>query len=220
MFCTQCGTDISEKDRFCPACGKPSSAPAAPPQQSYTPPPPPPPPVQRYAPPPPPPPPQAPVYQEPPRYAPPPPPPPPPVYSQPPPAYPQAPGYPQQPGYPPPPPYGAPGYQMEVGSNSKLFAALAYLIPVIGPVLAIMQGKGDKFVLFHGWQAAIYDGVIVVVWIISFILMRVAYILGIIFDLVIFGIGILALVAFIQALMGKIFKIPVIGQFADRMSGS
>ncbi len=152
------------------------------------------------------------------------PPPPPPSYNQPAaynqnPSYPPPPAYNQPPAYGAPPYYGAPGYQAEASSQSRIMAVLAYLLPFIGPVIAIATAKGDKFARFHGWQAGLYNAVWVALWILSLVLAMLSETFAWLFWLLYAGLGIMALIAFIQAIMGKMFKIPLIGQFADRLSG-
>ncbi len=80
-----------------------------------------------------------------------------------------------------------------------------------------MTAKGEKFVRFHAWQAGIYDAFAVLCWIlVAFIGNTVVFWLV---YLLLTVIGIMALVAFIQAIMGKTFKIPLIGHLADSLSG-
>jgi len=200
MYCSQCGTANADTDRFCRSCGRPASQAAPPP-----PPPPPPPPV--YA------------AQQP--YS------PPPGYAQAAPAYPQA--YPpaQQPYSPSPysaqPAYGMPGpaagYQAGASSQGKLLAVLSYLFPFLGPAIALATAKGDKFTRFHAWQAGLYDAAWIVIWILYFVLSMVSDSLPWLIWLLAAGLGILAFIAFISAITGKMFKIPLIGQIADRLSG-
>ena len=170
-------------------------------------------------------------------YSPPPPPPPPQYAAQQPyspaPGYTQSPVYPQ--GYPPaqppysPPPYagqpayGVPGaatvYQNEASGQGKLMAVLSYIFPFLGPAIALATAKGDKFTKFHAWQAGLYDGALIVIWILYFVLAMVSDYLPWLVWLLAAGLGILAFVAFISAITGKMFKIPLLGQIADRLSG-
>jgi uncharacterized membrane protein len=143
----------------------------------------------------------------------------PPAYNQPPP-YPQAPPPYGAPPYGAPPAYGSPaGYRTEVSGQAKLFAALAYFFPFIGPAIALVMAKGDKFVRFHGWQAGIYNAAFIVLWIAYFVVAMMSDTLSWLVYFLMFGVGVLAFIAFIMALMGKMFKIPLVGQIADRLSG-
>lgn len=92
--------------------------------------------------------------------------------------------------------------------DNKLIAALSYLgILVLIPLLA---KKESKFAQFHAKQGLVFLGIFIlgmfVFWIplIGWILWLAAVVLD--------------LIAFVQALMGKYWKVPVIGDLAKKIN--
>lgn len=92
--------------------------------------------------------------------------------------------------------------------KNRLIAALSYLgILVLIPLLFV--GKDDPFVKFHARQGL----VILLAYIITAIAVSWIPVLG---NLVWLIIAIANIVALVQALMGKWWKIPVIGDLAAK----
>lgn len=92
--------------------------------------------------------------------------------------------------------------------DNKVIAALSYLgILVLIPLLA---KKESKFAQFHAKQGLVFLGIFIlgmfVFWIplIGWIL----WLAAVIFDLI----------AFIQALMGKYWKVPIVGDLAKKIN--
>lgn len=134
-------------------------------------------------------------------------------------------------GAPPTANAGAPG-SSSVGMQPNVAAGLGYLVPIIGLIFFFIE-KQSRFVRFHGAQDILLIITSIVWGIVWFVLFFVGAILsaatssGFFFTainclagLVYLAIGVVWLIAMIQAFMGKTFKIPVIGNLADRMTGS
>ncbi len=100
-----------------------------------------------------------------------------------------------------------------MSSDSKLWAALCYVFPVLmGIIVLVTDKKNDKFVLFHAWQSSVTW---VVLWIVLFVV-----------SIVTFGIGFLCwpiawLVSLYfawKAYQGEKFVFPVVGGIAEQQS--
>ena len=97
-----------------------------------------------------------------------------------------------------------------MSSDSKLWAALCYAIPIISIVVLVTDKKNDRFVLFHAWQSLIG-------WI-------AAWVVGMVVAVVTFGIGGLCFpiiwLGFLyfayKAYQGEKFLLPVVGEFAEK----
>jgi uncharacterized membrane protein len=152
-------------------------------------------------------------------------PPPNPEYQQP---APGAPGYQPNPGYPP-----APGYQYQqqtYGQQGTLYntanpngpttinmepnvaAGLSYLTWIAGLIFFLIEKK-NRFVRFNALQEILLT---VVVFVAGFILGYIPFIGGAISSLVWIAGFILWLICIINAFQGKYFKLPIIGDYAER----
>jgi uncharacterized membrane protein len=97
-------------------------------------------------------------------------------------------------------------------SDSNLIAAVSYLW--ILSIIILIVKKDDDFVTFHARQGTVLFGVSVILWVIGiplFFLMPLVWLI----DLVIF---VAVVVGFIQALGGKRYKLPVIGDLAEKIN--
>ena len=111
--------------------------------------------------------------------------------------------------------------------NSKLIAAIGYIIAVLVPLYVLLtEKKNDKFLAFHAWQSLF----LTVGWFVIFIVLEVVIV---ILTIVSGGIlGILScvmlpvmLVVIIEALLGaykaylgEMYKLPLIGDFAMKQA--
>ena len=134
-----------------------------------------------------------------------------------------------------PPPYGAPpmGNVSPLGASSigidpKVSAGLGYLIWILSVIFFFVE-KQNRFVRFHNLQAILLGLSLFVLWIVLIFLgIATAFasstLSGLIFSLGSFVVsigGFVAwLIAMINAFQGKYFKLPVIGDLAERWSGS
>jgi uncharacterized membrane protein len=127
--------------------------------------------------------------------------------------------------------YSATG-KSAIGLDANVAAALGYIIGVLGLINFIIE-KESKFVKFHGIQSVLYSvgiGVVfTVVWIVlivfGIVLSAVSDVLGMLmwlinsvlffaFFLAMFG-GLIY--AAYQAYQGKFFKLPIVGNFAEKI---
>jgi len=150
-------------------------------------------------------------------------------------------GY-QQSGYGQQPPYGQSPYTYSqppmgnvsplgpssIGMDPKVSAGLGYLILVVGLIFFFIE-KQNRFVRFHTLQAVLLAvSLFVLFFVIIFAGIAAAFVNGGLAGLI-FSLGNLAvwvggfiawLVGMINAFQGKYFKLPVIGDLAERWSSA
>jgi len=102
----------------------------------------------------------------------------------------------------------------------NLAALLSYLFGAIGGLIFFLMEKKNRFVRFHAMQSILLTAGVIVVDIVLNILSRVPVINFVSACIIspIFGLGVLVLWIFlmVQAFQGKMFKLPVIGDYAER----
>jgi len=143
----------------------------------------------------------------------------------------QQPGY-QQPGYQQPgyqqPPYGQQqgAYQQSsaasasgptsLGMQPNVAAGLSYVFTWVSGLIIFLIEKQNRFVRFHAMQSLIFFGSITVL---SIVIGYIPYVnlLSWLLDLVGF-VGWIFLM--IQGFQGKYYKLPVIGDYAERYANS
>jgi len=103
--------------------------------------------------------------------------------------------------------------------EGKIWAFLAYwgllfLLPLLGK-------KDNKFAVFHGKQGMVLCIAIVAIFIVFSILAFIPYI-GFIFVilewLVLVVLGVFAIIGMINALTGKYWKMPILGDIAEKIN--
>lgn len=153
------------------------------------------------------------------------------------------PGYQQPPyGQPPTPgyqqPYGQPGAQGSYNTASPLgpstinmepnvAGGLSYLTWVAGLIFFLIE-KQNRFVRFNAMQSILLNAAYIILWIAVEIVFGVLGAISSVFACVsvplvgLLGLGVfvLWLICIINAFQGKYFKIPFIGDYAERWSGS
>jgi uncharacterized membrane protein len=104
------------------------------------------------------------------------------------------------------------GKKSGLGLPSNTAAALSYVLGWLTGIVFLLLERDDKFVRFHAMQSIITFGVItllsfipVIGWMLSPILMILAFVLW--------------LVLIFKAYQGEKFKLPVIGDFAEKQMG-
>jgi uncharacterized membrane protein len=114
------------------------------------------------------------------------------------------------------------------GGDDGLFGALCYIISVLVPLFVLFTDKkSNKFLAFHAWQSLILS---VVLFVFFFGFMAVTMVLTIVTGgvagilncllLPIWFVAILGvLVIAYKAYKGERYKIPVIGDFAEKQAG-
>lgn len=93
----------------------------------------------------------------------------------------------------------------QLSNDSKLFAALSYLW-LLSVVMLILK-KDDEFVRFHAKQGTVIFVASIILWFIPIIgwLMQIAVLIGVV-------------IGFLKAYSGERFKMPVIGDLADKIN--
>ena len=118
-----------------------------------------------------------------------------------------------------------------LGLDANVAAGLAYipicLVGIVMSIIIIATDKTNKLARFHAFQSLLLMGLSIVLYIIVGVIVGVGAaadsgaiaLLGSLLYFVVL-LGILAAVVFccIQAFMGKIFKLPIIGNLADNWS--
>lgn len=98
--------------------------------------------------------------------------------------------------------------------NDKLMAALSYIWII--SIIMLLTKKGSDFIQFHARQGFVLFAVSVVVWIISIPLLTVPLVFTLI-NLVYLVLFVAAVVGFIKAYGGEKYKLPVVGDLADKV---
>jgi uncharacterized membrane protein len=93
-------------------------------------------------------------------------------------------------------------------SDSNLMAALSY-VWVLSVVMLVIK-KDDEFVKFHAKQGTVLFLVSVVAWLLSMVLFFLGPLLSV-------AIAIVCIIGFIKALSGERYKLPVIGDLAEKI---
>lgn len=138
-----------------------------------------------------------------------------------------------------PPVQASPATPATVGKSStgldeNVASLLAYLFQWLGGLIFFLIEKDSRFVRFHGMQSLILSAVFwigeIALWILSavivLIISQVSGLLGTLVWAVLmllgFVLGIAALIGWvlcmIKAYQGQYFKLPVIGNFAEKFS--
>lgn len=93
----------------------------------------------------------------------------------------------------------------QVSQDSKLFGALSYLW-LLSVVMLILK-KDDEFVRFHAKQGTVIFVASIILWFIPIIgwLMQIAVLVGVV-------------IGFLKAYSGERFKMPLIGDLADKIN--
>ena len=107
------------------------------------------------------------------------------------------------------------------GLDANVAALLANLLGPISGLIFVLIEKESRLVKFHAWQALLFGGV----YFVAMILFGIAgaTVLPCIGFLIQLGVGVAAFVVWIllmvQAYQGKLWKLPVIGDFAEQQAG-
>ena len=105
-------------------------------------------------------------------------------------------------------------------------AGVSYLTGIAGLIIFLME-KQNRFVRFHAMQSLLYSAVFFVLWIIQAIISSalvaggsysLAFVFGGLFDLIWLAGFVFWIIMIVHAFQGKIFKLPVIGDYAERFA--
>lgn len=129
---------------------------------------------------------------------------------------------------PPPPPGQRPpaASQSSTGLDPKLAGLLCYILGIITGLIFFLIEKSNDVVRFHAAQSILFSGSMIVVWIIltilQFVILSISLSLGSIFSLLTMLLGlavfVLWVVLLIKGYSGEKWKLPVIGDMAERMA--
>jgi uncharacterized membrane protein len=150
-------------------------------------------------------------------------------------------GYQQQPGYQPggyqqqnyQQPYGTPfttttnpNGPTSMGMDANVAAGLSYLFSIIGGLIFYFGEKQNRFVRFHAMQSILFNAFWIVWFIVFFTVQSIFYATVILtpFALVLtcltfllpFAVLALWIILMVYAFQGKYFKLPVIGDYAEK----
>jgi uncharacterized membrane protein len=134
----------------------------------------------------------------------------------------QQPGY-QQPGQGYQPPYGTPQQgPTSMGMSQNVAAGLSYVLFWITGLIFFLMEKQNRFVRFHAMQSIIFFGGVTILNILINIVVAAlhysafATAIGCIGSIVGLAAFVVWIVLLINAFQGKYFKLPVIGDYAER----
>jgi uncharacterized membrane protein len=157
-------------------------------------------------------------------------------------AYQQQSGYQQQPGYQPGGYQQQPGYQQpygtpssaipnpngptSMGMDANVAAGLSYLFSIVGGLIFYFGEKQNRFVRFHAMQSILFNAFWIVLFIVLFTVQSFLYAsvilipLGFVFTCltILLPLALLAvwIVLMVYAFQGKYFKLPVMGDYAEK----
>jgi uncharacterized membrane protein len=130
---------------------------------------------------------------------------------------------------PPPGPAG----KSSTGLDENIAALLAYIFGWVSGLIFFLMEKDSKLVRFHAMQSILFNALIlvlcVVLWIVTFILILVMAMLpdimgslmGLLTSLIwlVFSIALLIgwILCVVRAYQGQFFKLPVIGNMAEKI---
>lgn len=130
---------------------------------------------------------------------------------------------------PPPPPPGQPSASSQAtstGLDPRLAGLLCYILGIITGVIFFLIEKTNAVVRFHAAQSIVFGGASIVLWIaltiIGLILSAISWQIGNLFGLltivVWLGLFILWVVLLIKGYSGEKWKLPVLGNVAERLA--
>ena len=146
-------------------------------------------------------------------------------------------GYQQQPGYQPgsyqhQTQYGSPytttnpNGPTSMGMDANVAAGLSYLFSIVGGLIFYFGEKQNRFVRFHAMQSILFNAFWIVLFIVLFTVQSFLYAsvilipLGFVFTCltILLPLALLAvwIVLMVYAFQGKYFKLPVIGDYAEK----
>ena len=106
-----------------------------------------------------------------------------------------------------------------MGMQANLAAMLAYLFGVISGLVIFLIEKKNKYVRFHAMQSILLSVALVAIWIVYFIIALipvVGVLIAILGPLTGLASLILWIVLLIKAYQGEEFKLPIIGDIAEK----
>lgn len=128
----------------------------------------------------------------------------------------------------PPPSPGPSGETTSTGLDPKLAGLLCYILGLLTGLIFYLIEKTNRTVRFHAAQSIVFSIGWVVVWVVlavvGMVLTMIDYTLGNLFGivslLVWLGLFIVWIVLLVKGYSGERWKLPVIGDIAERMAAS
>ncbi|HEV7701206.1 MAG TPA: hypothetical protein VGO43_13325 [Pyrinomonadaceae bacterium] len=118
-----------------------------------------------------------------------------------------------------------------LGLDANVAAGLAYIpicaIGIIMSIIILVTDKTNKLARFHAFQSLLLCALWIVLYIVVIVIVGVAaaansgimtMLASLLWFVVIIGFLIAVIICCIQAFMGKMFKLPIIGDMADKWS--
>lgn len=100
--------------------------------------------------------------------------------------------------------------------NDNLMAAASYLLGFVTGIIFLLIEKESKFVRFHAMQSTILFGGIFIINIALGFIPLVGWLVGLLLSFVAF---ILWIVCMWKAFQGEMFKVPYVGDIAEKQLG-
>lgn len=112
-----------------------------------------------------------------------------------------------------------------LGLDANITALIGYIIWIVALIVIFIE-KDNKFVRFHAFQSVIYGVVIfalfiallVITMILAFISTTLASLVSMLYILLCLGALVGVILLAVKAYQGQMFKLPVIGDMADKWS--
>ena len=104
------------------------------------------------------------------------------------------------------------------GLDQNVAGLLCYLFGFVSGLIFLLIEKENKFVRFHAIQSIGFNILVIVVWIINIILAFIPVLGWILIILLWIGMFILWILLMFKAYKGEKFKLPIIGNFAEKQA--
>jgi len=109
-----------------------------------------------------------------------------------------------------------PEAETSVGMSANVAGLLCYVGGWISGIVFLVIEKKSKFVKFHAWQSIMTFGVLTVAYLILFSIPIIGWVIG----WIIWVLGlVLWIILMIQAGTGKMWKLPWVGNWAEKQAG-
>jgi uncharacterized membrane protein len=101
------------------------------------------------------------------------------------------------------------------GMDENVAALLTYVLGLVTGIIFLVIEKESKFVRFHAFQSILISAVYIILNMILGFIPIIGWLISLLLSPVFF---VLWLILLYQAYQGKLFKLPVIGDFAEEQS--
>lgn len=108
-----------------------------------------------------------------------------------------------------------PETESSTGMSANVAGLLCYVATWITGIIFVVLEKKSTFVKFHAWQSIMTFGALTVAYLILFWIPFVGWILSILIGILMF---VLWIILIIQAGTGKMWKVPLVGDWAEKQA--